>query len=326
MCSGNPKGEYIKMTNFLIRKLGSIAIVMALVASIVFALVHLTPGDPAAIIAGDSATVEQIAAIREKLGMNASLPMQFMTWSGSALRGDFGTSIFSNEPVLKLIGERLAPTLSLALLTMVASVLIAVSAGTIAAMKVGSAIDRFVMAISVLGFSAPVFVVGYILIYIFSIKLQWLPVQGYDPLSKGLWPWLSHLILPSITIGLVYVALIARMTRASMMEVLESDFIRTAKAKGVPTFRILWRHALRNSGVTIITVVGLGFALLIGGVVVTESVFNIPGIGRLVVDAIDKRDYPIIQGVTLIFSAIYVLINLAVDLSYAVIDPRLRAK
>ncbi|MAM83517.1 MAG: peptide ABC transporter [Acidobacteria bacterium] len=314
------------MLETTIRKLGSVVVVMLLVAVIVFTLIHLAPGDPAAIIAGDNATAQQIDAIRERLGMNAPLPMQFLTWALAVLKGDMGISIFSGEPVLKLIGERLFPTLSLALLTMAASVVIAVAAGMFAALKAGSWSDRLIMALSVIGFSAPVFVVGYLLIYVFAIKLHLLPVQGYDPLSEGFWAWLSHLILPAITLGFVYVALIARMTRASVMEILESDFIRTARAKGVGTFRILWRHALRNAGVTIVTVVGLGLALLIGGVVVTESVFNIPGVGRLVVDAIDKRDYPIIQGVTLLFSAVYVFVNLAIDLSYVLIDPRLRRK
>ena len=314
------------MLFFVVRKIGAIAIVMVLVALIVFTLAHLAPGDPAAIIAGDNASDAQIAAIRAKLGMNEPLPLQFVNWLWMVVQGHLGISIFSREPVLTLIDQRLFPTLSLALLTMVASVLIAVAAGTLAALKAGSLVDRAVMALSVIGFSAPVFVVGYILIFVFAIRLQWLPVQGYAPLSDGLWPWLSHLVLPAITLGFVYAALIARMTRATMIEVLDSDYVRTARAKGVPTFRILWRHALRNSGVTIVTVVGLGLALLIGGVVVTESVFNIPGIGRLVVDAIEKRDYPIIQGVTLVFSGFYVLINLMIDLSYAIIDPRLRAK
>lgn len=314
------------MLSLLARKLGAILVVMLLVALIVFVLAHLAPGDPATIIAGDNASPEQIAAIRERLGMGAPLPVQFATWLGTVLRGDLGLSVFSREPVLTLIGQRMMPTLSLALLTISASVAIAVAAGTLAAVKAGSLADRAVMAASVVGFSAPVFVVGYLLIYVFSIRLHWLPVQGYAPLAEGLWPWLSHLILPALTLGFVYAALIARMTRATMLEVLGADYIRTARAKGVPTFRILWRHALRNAGVTIVTVVGLGLALLIGGVVVTESVFNIPGVGRLVVDAIAQRDYPVIQGVTLVFSAIYVLINLLIDLSYGVIDPRLGAK
>ncbi len=312
------------MIQFIFRKIGSIAIVMTLVALIVFLLVHLTPGDPATIIAGDNATNEQIDAIREAMGLDQPLPVQFVRWVAAILQGDLGVSIFSNVPVLQLILERLEPTISLALLTMSASVLIAVLAGMISALKVGSWIDRLIMGLSIVGFSAPVFVVGYFLIYFFAIRLKWLPVQGYDPLSAGLWPWLSHLILPAMTLGFIYIALIARITRATMMDVLHEDYIRTARAKGVGTGRILFGHALRNIGVPVVTVVGLGLALLIGGVVVTESVFNIPGVGRLVVDAISKRDYPIVQGVTLLFAAIYVVVNLLIDLSYGLIDPRIR--
>jgi peptide/nickel transport system permease protein len=312
------------MIQFIFRRIGSIAIVMTLVALIVFLLVHLTPGDPATIIAGDNATNEQIDAIREAMGLDQPLPVQFVRWVAAILQGDLGVSIFSNVPVLQLILERLEPTISLALLTMSASVLIAVFAGMISALKVGSWIDRLIMGLSIVGFSAPVFVVGYFLIYFFAIRLKWLPVQGYDPLSAGLWPWLSHLILPAMTLGFIYIALIARITRATMMDVLHEDYIRTARAKGVGTGRILFGHALRNIGVPVVTVVGLGLALLIGGVVVTESVFNIPGVGRLVVDAISKRDYPIVQGVTLLFAAIYVVVNLLIDLSYGLIDPRIR--
>lgn len=312
------------MIRFIFLKMGSIAIVMTLVALVVFLLVHLTPGDPATIIAGDNATNEQIDAIREAMGLDQPLPVQFVRWVAAILQGDLGVSIFSNVPVSQLILERVAPTISLALLTMSASVIIAVLAGMVSALKVGSWIDRMIMGLSIVGFSAPVFVVGYFLIYIFAIRLKWLPVQGYDPISAGFWPWLSHLILPAMTLGFIYIALIARITRATMMDVLHEDYIRTARAKGVGTGRILLGHAFRNIGVPVVTVVGLGLALLIGGVVVTESVFNIPGVGRLVVDAISKRDYPIVQGVTLLFAAVYVVVNLLIDLSYGLIDPRIR--
>ncbi|WP_417711194.1 ABC transporter permease [Roseibium aggregatum] len=312
------------MIRFIFLKMGSIAIVMTLVALVVFLLVHLTPGDPATIIAGDNATNEQIDAIREAMGLDQPLPVQFVRWVAAILQGDLGVSIFSNVPVSQLILERIAPTISLALLTMSASVIIAVLAGMVSALKVGSWIDRMIMGLSIVGFSAPVFVVGYFLIYIFAIRLKWLPVQGYDPISAGFWPWLSHLTLPAMTLGFIYIALIARITRATMMDVLHEDYIRTARAKGVGTGRILLGHAFRNIGVPVVTVVGLGLALLIGGVVVTESVFNIPGVGRLVVDAISKRDYPIVQGVTLLFAAVYVVVNLLIDLSYGLIDPRIR--
>jgi peptide/nickel transport system permease protein len=297
---------------------------MAIVGVFVFLLLHLSPGDPAAIIAGDNASPEQIAGIRRRLRLDDPLPVQFLRWSGAVLQGDLGISIFSNEPVLKLVGQRLEPTVSLAATTLVVAVVIAVSFGVLAAWKAGSLIDRALMVVSVLGFSVPVFVVGYLLIYVFSIHLRWLPVQGYAPIADGVWPWLERLILPSIALGLAYVALIARMTRTSMLEVLSEDYIRTARAKGVAPRPMLMKHALKNAGVPIVTVIGIGIALLIGGVVITETVFNIPGIGRLVVDAISKRDYPIIQGVILLFSGVYVVVNLLVDLSYTLIDPRIR--
>lgn len=312
------------MLAYIIRRLGSTVLVMGIVGVFVFLLLHLSPGDPAAIVAGDNATPQQIALIRERLGLDDPLPLQFMRWAGQVLQGDLGNSIFSNEPVLKLIGERLEPTVSLAATTLIFAVVIAVSFGVIAAANAGSLVDRALMGFSVLGFSVPVFVVGYLLIYVFSIQLRLLPVQGYTSITEGLWPWFQRLILPTIALGMAYVALIARITRTSMLEVLSEDYIRTAKAKGVAHRPMLLKHALKNAGVPIVTVIGIGVALLIGGVVITETVFNIPGVGRLVVDAISKRDYPIIQGVILLFSGVYVLINLMVDLSYTLLDPRIR--
>jgi peptide/nickel transport system permease protein len=312
------------MLAYIARRLASTVLVMGIVAVFVFLLLHLSPGDPAAIIAGDNATAEQIAGIRKQLGLDDALPVQFYRWLIAVLHGDLGISIFSNEPVAKLISQRIEPTLSLALTTLIIAVTLAVSFGVVAAWKVGSWIDRSLMVVSVLGFSVPVFVVGYMLIYVFSISLRWLPVQGYSPIDQGFGPWIERLILPSIALGLAYVALIARITRTSMLEVLAEDYIRTANAKGVATRSVLLKHALKNAGVPIVTVIGIGVALLIGGVVITETVFNIPGVGRLVVDAISKRDYPIIQGVILIFSGVYLLVNLLVDLSYTLLDPRIR--
>ncbi len=312
------------MLGYIIRRLGSTVLVMVIVGVFVFLLLHLSPGDPAAIVAGDNATPDQIAQIRDRLGLDDPLPVQFVRWSGGVLKGDLGISIFSNEPVAKLIGERLEPTISLSLTTILFAVAIAVSFGVLAAWRAGTLIDRALMGFSVLGFSVPVFVVGYVLIYFFSINLRWLPVQGYAPIADGVGPWLERLVLPTIALGLAYVALIARITRTSMLEVLSEDYIRTARAKGVATRPMLLKHALKNAGVPIVTVIGIGIALLIGGVVITETVFNIPGVGRLVVDAIAKRDYPIIQGVILLFSGVYVLVNLLVDLSYSFLDPRIR--
>ena len=312
------------MLAFIVRRLLSTVVVMAIVAVCIFLLLHLSPGDPAAIIVGDNATQLQIDAVRKQLGLDDPLAVQFARWLVGILKGDLGVSIFSHEPVAKLIGQRIGPTVSLALTTVVLAVVIAISFGVLAAWKVGTWIDRLVMVLSVLSFSVPVFVVGYLLIYVFSIKLGWLPVQGYAPIADGFDTWIRHLILPSVALGLAYVALIARITRTAMLDALAEDYIRTARAKGVATGPVLMKHALKNAGVPILTVIGIGIALLIGGVVITETVFNIPGIGRLVVDAISQRDYPIIQGITLIFSGVYVIVNLMVDLSYTILDPRIR--
>jgi len=297
---------------------------MAVVAFVVFLLLYLTPGDPAAILAGDAATSDDIRRIREKLGLDQPFLVRFGGWVGQLVRGDLGISIFTNLPVAHLIGQRMEPTLSLTLCTLLVSVLVAVPLGTIAAARAGTWVDRCVMAFSVLGFSLPVFVLAYILILVFSIQLDWLPVQGYRPIREGIWQWARHLILPSTALGTVYIALIARITRASMLDALAQDYVRTAQAKGLTPGEVLVGHALKNAAVPIVTVIGIGIALLIGGAIVTETVFAIPGIGRLTVDSILRRDYPIIQGVVLVFSGAYVLINLAVDLSYMLLDPRIR--
>jgi peptide/nickel transport system permease protein len=307
-----------------VRRLFATIVVMAVVAFVVFLLLYLTPGDPAAILAGDAATSDDIAKIRAKLGLDDPFLQRFGNWIWRLLHGDLGISIFTNLPVTHLIGQRIEPTLSLTLCTLVLSVLVAVPLGVVAAARAGTWIDRLVMAFSVAGFSVPVFVLAYALIATFSIELQWLPVQGYRPIKDGLWEWARHLILPSIALGTVYIALIARMTRAAMLDVLAQDYVRTAQAKGLGPGAVLVGHALKNAAVPIATVIGIGVALLIGGAIVTETVFALPGIGRLTVDAILRRDYPIIQGVVLIFSAAYVLINLAVDLSYMLFDPRIR--
>ena len=299
--------------------------VILVVALFVFLLLRLSPGDPAAVIAGDYATAEDVERIREKLGLSEPITVQFFTWVGALLQGDFGTSIFSSKPVTELIMQRLEPTLLLATCTIIFSIIVAVPLGTIAAYKSGSWIDRSVMLFSVGGFSIPVFVLGYILIYFFSITWRILPVQGYkSPFEFGIVPFLQHIILPTITLSVIYIALLARMTRASVIEVLEEDYVRTARAKGLSENKILIKHALRNAAVPIVTVIGLGIALLIGGVVVTESVYNIPGLGRLVLDAVLASDYPIIQGLILFFSLIYVLLNLIIDLTYTLFDPRIK--
>ena len=309
---------------YLVRRLIATLPVMVVVGLFVFSLLYLAPGDPAALIAGDLATADDIAKIHQKLGLDEPFLVRFGTWSWDLLHGDLGVSIFSNLPVSHLIGQRLEPTLALATTTMVFAITLAVPMGIIAAWKAGTWIDRAVMGFAVLGFSFPVFVSAYLLIYGFSIRLEWLPVEGYTNLRDGFAPFLANLVLPSVALGSIYMALIARITRTSVLEVLSEDYIRTAQAKGLRARRVLIGHALKNAGVPIITVIGVGVGLLMGGVVITESVFGIPGIGRLTVDAILARDYPVIQGVILVFSGVYVLVNLLVDLSYAFIDPRIR--
>jgi peptide/nickel transport system permease protein len=287
-------------------------------------MLRLTPGDPAAILAGDAASSEQIARIRASLGLDRSIPVQFGIWAKNLLQGEFGHSYFYKMEVTQLIGQRIEPTLALATLTILIAVVVSIPLGVIAAWRFGGWFDRALMGFSVLGFSVPVFVLAYILIWIVSLKLGWFPVQGYRRLADGFWPFLQHLILPAITLSVIYIALIARVTRASVLEALGEDYIRTARAKGLPEARVLMRHALANAAVPIATVIGIGIALLIGGVVVTESVYAIPGLGRLTVDAVLARDFPTVQAVILLFSFAYVLVNLLVDLSYVVFDPRIR--
>jgi peptide/nickel transport system permease protein len=291
---------------------------------IAFLLLHLAPGDPATLIAGDFATAEDIARIGKQLGLDRPLPVQFVGWVGQILQGELGTSIFSQLPVSRLIRQRLEPTLVLSMTTLVIAVILAVPVGVLAAWRARTWIDRVVMGFAVCGLSVPVFVLGYLLIYFFAIRLGWLPVQGYVSLTQGLWPCLRSIVLPSLALGSIYMALIARITRASLLEVLQEDYVRTAHAKGLSTLTVVVTHALRNASIPIVTIIGVGLTLLIGGVVITESVFAIPGIGRLTVDAILRRDYPIIQAVILLSSGVYVLVNLAIDLVYTVLDPRIR--
>ena len=312
------------MVSYILRRVLATMPVMAIVALLVFSLLYIAPGDPAAMIAGDQASPDDVARIRQSLGLDRPFLVQFGTWLWRILHGDLGTSIFTNLPVSALIAQRIEPTLSLMVLTLVLTILVAVPLGVVAAWKAGSWVDRTIMAFAVFAFSLPVFVVGYVLAYVFALQFDWLPVQGYTPLAEGFWPWLQNLILPALALGCVYIALIARITRASMLEVLQQDYVRTARAKGLDQRSILFVHALKNAAVPIVTVIGIGIALLIGGAVVTESVFAIPGLGRLTVDAILRRDYPVIQGIVLMFSFLYTLVNLMVDVTYTLVDPRIR--
>ncbi|MHC8943967.1 ABC transporter permease [Advenella incenata] len=312
------------MITYIARRLLATLPVIVMVAIVIFAILRLTPGDPAAIIAGDDATAAQLEQIRQSMGLDQPIYTQFIVWVGQLLQGDLGVSLLSGTPVLQMIAGRMGPTLALAVSTIVLTVVIAIPLGVIAAWRQGKLLDRLIMSLSVLGFSIPTFVVGYLLIYFFAIQLDWLPVQGYKPLSAGLLPFAQRLILPTLALSAIYVALIARITRSSIIEVMGEDYIRTARAKGLKEKAVLMRHALRNAAVPIVTVIGIGIASLISGVVVTESVFNLPGLGRLVVEAVLARDYPVIQGLILLFSIVYILINLIVDLLYTVFDPRIR--
>jgi peptide/nickel transport system permease protein len=312
------------MYQFIARRVLATIPVLVIVAVLVFLLLRITPGDLAAILAGDAASTEQIEGIRKTLGLDKPLPVQFGIWALQMVQGDLGESYYYKVRVTELIAQRIEATFSLALFTIVVAVLISVPLGVIAAWRFGGWFDRFLMGFSVFGFSVPVFIVGYLLVWFVSLKLGWLPVQGYKKVDAGFWPWLQHLVLPAITLSVIYIALIARVTRASVLEALGEDYIRTARAKGLPESQVLIKHALANAAVPIATVIGIGIALLIGGVVVTESVYAIPGLGRLTVDAVLARDFPTIQGLILFFSLIYVGVNLLVDLSYVFFDPRIR--
>jgi len=316
------------MLQCLLRRILAVLPVLFVVSLVVFLILRLAPGDPAAVIAGNSATNEDIAKIQVQLGLDRSIPVQYGIWMGNVFQGDLGFSYYLNKPVTELIAQRVEPTLSLAFGTVILALLIAVPLGTVAAWRMGGWLDRLLSGFSVAGFSVPVFVIGYLLIYLFAIRLEWLPVQGYKsisgPSAAGPWAWMRQLILPWMTLAMIYVALIARVTRASVSEALTEDYIRTARSKGISETAVLLRHALANAAVPIVTVVGIGIALLIGGVVVTETVYAIPGLGSLTVDAVLNRDFPVIQGLVLLFSVSYVLINLLVDLSYLVLDPRIR--
>ncbi len=309
--------------HYLLRRIAATLPVLAVVAIFVFLLIHLAPGDPAALIAGDLASGEDITKLRAALGLDQPLWRQFALWLARLAHGDLGTSIFTQVPVTELLAQRIEPTLSIAALTMLLTLAVSIPLGVLAAHRAGSWIDRLVMLFAVLAFSIPVFLIGYLLIYGFAIKLHWLPVQGYVHLADGIAPWLRSLVLPCVNLALVYIALLTRMTRATVLEVLQEDYIRTARAKGLGVLPVLG-HALRNAAIPIATTVGVGIALLLGGVVVTETVFAIPGVGRLVIESVQRHDYPVIQSVLLVSAAVYVLINLLIDLSYRLFDPRIQ--
>ncbi|WP_103104915.1 ABC transporter permease [Brevibacillus reuszeri] len=312
------------MLQYVMRRLISLIPVLLVVGIVVFAVIHLTPGDPAAVILGETATPEQVEQLRETLGLNEPLPVQFFSWFGQSLTGNLGQSVFSGEPVLLLIGERLGPTVSLTLLASCLSLIIAIPSALLAVWKRNSSLDPAFMSVTMLGVSVPNFWLALLLILGFAVTLRWLPVAGYVPISEGFWPWLSHLLLPAVVLSVQQAGLIARMLRDGMLEVMHQDYIRTARAKGLKERLVLMRHALSNAMIPTTTVIGASVAGLLGGAVVTETIFAIPGLGQLIVDSISRRDYPVLQGSILFVAGVYVFVNLLVDLVYAALDPRIR--
>lgn len=312
------------MLNYIIKRIFSLIPVLFVVSVAIFMLVHLTPGDPASVMLGIDATEEQLKELRQQMGLDQPIYQQYLKWIGGVFQGDFGTSYFMNEPVTYSIAEHIKPTLSLAILAQIITVLIAIPLGIAAANRRGTIADQSIMGISLLGMSIPSFLLGLFLILFIGVKLGWLPVAGYQPLSAGLWNHMKYLIMPAISLGAIQAALVARMTRTSMLEVLNTNYIKTAQAKGVKKRAIVYKHALRNAFLPILTVIGQTFGVLVAGAVVTETIFNIPGIGQLIINSVERRDYAVIQGVVLFVTLSYVFINLIIDLLYGIVDPRVR--
>lgn len=312
------------MKSYILQRLLSLIPVLMVVAVVVFFIIHLTPGDPASIILGPNATVDEVETLRGELGLNLPLYTQFAHWFSRIIQGDLGWSIFRKEPVLDAFLENLGPTLSLAIFAQLIAILISIPMGIIAAMRRGGYADQAFMLFSLLGISLPNFLLALLLVLLFAVKLAWLPVAGYQPLSSGFWIHIKHLILPAISLGAIQAALIARVTRSSMLEVLNTNYIKTAYSKGVKKQVIIYKHALRNAFIPILTVIGQSFGQLMAGAIVIETVFNIPGIGQLIINAITRRDFEVIQGSVLLIAISYVFINLIVDLLYGLIDPRIR--
>jgi len=309
---------------YLLNRLMGLVAVMFIVATLVFVILRITPGDPAAVMLGPQASQQDIDALRERLGLDQPLPVQYVTWLGQLARGDLGQSIFLDQPVTAALAQRAEPTFWLTLMALVIASAIALPVGILSAVRRGTALDQSVVTFSMFTSSVPSFWLGLILMQLFSVKLGWLPVAGYGGPDASIATRLSHLVLPAIVLGLVNSALITRFIRASMLDVLRDDYVRTARAKGLPEIKVILKHAVRNALIPILTVLGLTAALLVSGAVVTETVFGLPGVGNLVVSAVLRRDYPVIQGALLVIAAIYVLINLFIDLLYLLVDPRVR--
>jgi peptide/nickel transport system permease protein len=312
------------VTVYVLRRLLAVIPVMLVVATVAFVLIHLAPGDPASVIAGPYAAAEDIAKLRTQLGLDESVPVQLFRWYGRLLRGDLGNSIFLRRPVTEAIVDRLEPTLLLTTWATLIAVLFGVPAGIVSARHHNSAVDQSLMGLALVGLSIPNFLLGLLMILVFGVWLGWLPVAGYVPLDSGLWPNLRSLLMPSLALGLVQSALIARITRSSMLDVLREQFVLTGRAKGLAERVVVYKHALKNAIIPTLTVIGITFALLIGGAVVIETVFNIPGLGRLIISAVLRRDYPVVQGVVLLIAVTYTAVNLLVDLAYLAVDPRVR--
>jgi peptide/nickel transport system permease protein len=312
------------LLGFIARRLLASIPVVLIVGVITFSIMHAAPGDPAVLMAGDEATPEDVARIREDLGLDKPVLIQFVRWTGRLLRGDLGTSIFSKHSIASLLTPRLQPSLGYASMAIIMTGLIGLPLGVIAAWKAGTITDRAIMLFSVLGFAIPVFWLGLMAILLFAVQLGWFPAVGYTPIGDSFFGFLRSLTLPALANAIPFSALVARMTRSTMLEVLHEDYIRTARAKGLSEVVVHTRHALRNAAIPVVTVVGVIFGALIGGAVVTEMVFAIPGIGRLIIDAVVRRDFPIVQAMLMVISVSYVLVNLATDVVYAYLDPRIR--
>lgn len=312
------------MFGYLLKRIFSLIPVLFVVSIAIFLIIHLTPGDPATAMLGLEATKEQIQSLKDEMGLNLPIYQQYIHWVVNVFHGDLGNSYFMTEPVTEAIVNHLGPTLSLAILAEIVALILAIPIGIIAAYRRGSVMDQSLMILSLFGMAVPSFLLGLLLMLLLGVELQWLPVAGYKPISDGLWTHFQYLILPAVSLGAIQAALVARMTRSSMLEVLNSNFIKTARSKGVRESKVVLKHTLRNAFLPILTVIGQSFGTLVTGAVVVETIFNIPGLGQLVINSIERRDFPVIQGVVLFVTLIYVMINLIVDLLYGVIDPRVR--
>lgn len=312
------------MLSYVGKRLLALLPVLFVVSLVIFSLVHITPGDPAMTILGPEASQKQLADLREQLGLNQPLITQYLTWVGGVLTGDFGDSLFLKKPVLTAITDNLVPTIQLALLAQIITVLVAVPLGTLAAKRRGTILDNSVQGFTLIGMAVPSFVLGLILVLIFAVALRMLPVAGYVNMFTDPAEGFRYLILPAISLGTVQAAFLTRTTRAAVLDVLGADYIDAARSRGVSERRLLFRHSLRNAGLPILTVIGLSFGGLVTGAVVTETIFNIPGIGSLLVNSITRRDYAVIQGVVLFTTLVYLTVNLIIDLLYGLVDPRVR--